>query len=63
MPDEELLRAADSGELRKPGVLAAQVKRMLADAEVRCAGRELCRAVAGVAVDGAAKAGSGEVSA
>lgn len=31
MPDEELFRLAESGELRKPGVLAAQVDRMLAD--------------------------------
>ncbi|HYP09633.1 MAG TPA: DUF1592 domain-containing protein [Bryobacteraceae bacterium] len=30
-PDDELLRAADQGTLRKPAVLAAQVKRMLAD--------------------------------
>ncbi|MGH9674815.1 MAG: DUF1592 domain-containing protein [Bryobacteraceae bacterium] len=33
MPDEELLRAADEKALRKPGVLEAQVKRMLADAK------------------------------
>ena len=33
MPDEELLRSADSGTLRKPGILAAQVTRMLADAK------------------------------
>lgn len=32
MPDEELARAADAGTLRKAGVLAAQVKRMLGDA-------------------------------
>lgn len=31
MPDEELFRLAKSGELRQPGVLAAQVNRMLAD--------------------------------
>ena len=31
MPDETLFRLASSGELRKPGVLAAQVDRMLAD--------------------------------
>ena len=31
MPDAELSAVADRGELRKPGVLAAQVKRMLAD--------------------------------
>ena len=30
MPDEELLRAADARQLQKPGVLAAQVQRMLA---------------------------------
>ena len=31
MPDEALLSLAERNELRKPGVLAAQVKRMLAD--------------------------------
>ncbi|CAN5325358.1 DUF1592 domain-containing protein [soil metagenome] len=31
MPDEELYSLASKGELRKPGVLAAQVKRMLKD--------------------------------
>lgn len=31
MPDEELSRLADKGELRKPGVLEAQVMRMLKD--------------------------------
>ncbi len=31
MPDEELLRLADQGSLRKPAVLAAQIKRMLRD--------------------------------
>ena len=31
MPDEELLRAADERQLRRPGVLEAQVRRMLAD--------------------------------
>jgi mono/diheme cytochrome c family protein len=31
MPDDELSRQADSGELRKPAVLEAQVKRMLRD--------------------------------
>jgi hypothetical protein len=31
MPDDELLRAADQGLLRKPDVLAAQVRRMLKD--------------------------------
>jgi len=32
MPDGELLGLAEAGKLRAPGVLAAQVKRMLADA-------------------------------
>ncbi|MBX3400115.1 MAG: DUF1592 domain-containing protein [Gemmataceae bacterium] len=31
MPDEELFRLAGAGELRKPGVLQSQVKRMLKD--------------------------------
>ncbi len=31
MPDEELLNLAEQGKLRSPGVLDAQVKRMLAD--------------------------------
>ncbi len=31
MPDEELLGLAETGKLRAPGALAAQVKRMLAD--------------------------------
>lgn len=31
MPDEELSALADRGELRKPGVMAKQLKRMLAD--------------------------------
>jgi hypothetical protein len=31
MPDEALLRVAEAGKLRAPGVLHAQVKRMLAD--------------------------------
>jgi hypothetical protein len=35
MPDEELLRSADDGELRRPGVLEAQVRRMLKDAKAR----------------------------
>jgi hypothetical protein len=30
-PDDELLKLANAGELRRPGVLDAQVKRMLAD--------------------------------
>ena len=32
MPDDELLTLAESGKLRDPPVLDAQVKRMLADA-------------------------------
>jgi hypothetical protein len=35
MPDAELYGAAERGELRKPGVLEAQVKRMLKDARSR----------------------------
>jgi hypothetical protein len=35
MPDEELLRRADLGKLREPGVLEAQVRRMLKDARSR----------------------------
>jgi mono/diheme cytochrome c family protein len=31
MPDDELLRLAETGKLREPAVLEAQVKRMLAD--------------------------------
>ena len=31
MPDDELMRAAKAGTLRKPGVLEAQVRRMIAD--------------------------------
>jgi len=31
MPDEELFRTAERGELRKPGVLKAQIMRMLKD--------------------------------
>ena len=31
MPDETLVRLAEQGQLRKPGVLEAQVKRMIAD--------------------------------
>ncbi|MBX2852257.1 MAG: DUF1592 domain-containing protein [Phycisphaeraceae bacterium] len=31
IPDEELLNAAERGDLRKPGLLAAQVMRMLVD--------------------------------
>jgi hypothetical protein len=31
MPDEELSRAADLGQLRKPGALEKQVRRMMAD--------------------------------
>lgn len=35
IPDEELLRLAQQGELKHPGVLTAQVKRMLADPRAR----------------------------
>src|SRR5205823_464603 len=35
MPDDELLRLADQRALRKPEVLAAQVRRMLKDAKSR----------------------------
>jgi mono/diheme cytochrome c family protein len=35
MPDEELFALADRGELGKPAVYAAQVKRMLADPKAR----------------------------
>ncbi len=35
MPDDELLRAADNGSLRKPAVLQAQVARMLKDEKTR----------------------------
>lgn len=35
IPDEELLKLAEQGSLRKPGVLAAQVTRMLTDPRSR----------------------------
>ncbi len=35
MPDEELMRVAGRGALRQPGVLEAQVKRMIADPKSR----------------------------
>jgi mono/diheme cytochrome c family protein len=35
IPDEELLRLAERNELRNPGVLDAQVRRMLADARAK----------------------------
>jgi len=35
MPDSELIRAADSGTLRKPQVLRAQISRMLKDPKAR----------------------------
>src|SRR5262249_2858077 len=35
MPDDELFQAAREGNLRKPGVLEAQVKRMLRDPKAR----------------------------
>ena len=49
MPDEELFALAEKGELRKPGVLEAQVKRMLKDPKAQCAVGELRRAVAATA--------------
>ena len=48
MPDAELRRLADRSMLRKPGVLEAQVRRMLADAKVVGAGRGVRRPVAAV---------------
>ncbi|MCI0700388.1 MAG: DUF1592 domain-containing protein, partial [Planctomycetia bacterium] len=35
MPDEELFKLAEKGELRKPGILEAQVKRMLKDPKAK----------------------------
>jgi hypothetical protein len=35
MPDDELMRLADSGKLHEPAILTAQVERMLADARSR----------------------------
>src|SRR5262245_50572535 len=35
MPDEELFRLAEKGELRKPAILEAQVKRMLKDVKAK----------------------------
>jgi mono/diheme cytochrome c family protein len=35
MPDDELLRAADNGSLRRPAVLQAQIARMLKDEKTR----------------------------
>jgi hypothetical protein len=35
VPDEELLTLAERGQLRRPGVLAGQVRRMLADAKAQ----------------------------
>lgn len=35
IPDDELLKLAEQGKLRMPGVLAAQVERMLADPRAR----------------------------
>ena len=49
MPDGELLALADRGELRKPGVLEGQIKRMLADAALDRARGELRRPVAATA--------------
>ena len=39
MPDRELFRLADGGKLRDPGVLEAQVKRMLADPKAKAFSR------------------------
>jgi hypothetical protein len=38
MPDEELFRLAERGELRKPGVIEAQVGRMLKDPKAKALG-------------------------
>jgi hypothetical protein len=48
MPDASLRHAADTGTLRSPAVLAAQVRRMLPRSEVARARRELRRSVAAV---------------
>ena len=39
IPDDELLATAESGTLREPGVLRAQVRRMLADPRARALAR------------------------
>ena len=49
MPDDELLGLAEAGKLRAPGMLDAQVKRMLADPALVGACRQLRRPVAGTA--------------
>jgi hypothetical protein len=41
MPDEELLKRASKGELRRPEVLSAQAKRMLKDPKARSLALEL----------------------
>ena len=46
LPDDELLHLAERGELSGPAVIAAQVRRMLADPRARGADDELRRAVA-----------------
>ena len=59
MPDEELMRVADEGLLRKPDVLESEVRRMLKGPEVGRAGRELRRAVARVTIAGSQETRSG----
>ena len=46
MPDAELMRLAQSGELTQPDILRGQVNRLLADARSECLREELCRPVA-----------------
>ena len=46
LPDDELLRVAEQGKLRTPVVLRQQLRRMLADPEVRGARHQLRRTVA-----------------
>ena len=46
IPDDELIDLAAQGKLKDPAVLEKQVRRMLADPQVRGAGRQLHRAVA-----------------
>jgi mono/diheme cytochrome c family protein len=40
IPDDELLRAAESGKLREPAILRSQVQRMLADSRSRTLSRD-----------------------
>ncbi len=49
MPDEELFTLAEKGELRKPGVLEAQVKRMLKDPKAKALSENFAGAVAATA--------------